>query len=182
MLPRASTLKYLAYGLTIWFAFNRFILPRLYIFDPVKFQEICKESISLYGDDSPNYNRTLLFEDVTKRLQAEYGKHISPIHWDEWVPNNAGNAMGAMVLLHASFSEYVILFGTPVGTEGHTGVHMADDYFTILSGEQTFFYPGHVEKLSFKPGDQNWMKRGTMAQYALNGFALELAQGLFFLP
>ncbi|KAK6524946.1 C-8 sterol isomerase [Arthrobotrys megalospora] len=165
------------YIFILWTAFDRYILPKLYVFDPVRLQEICKESIELYGDESPNYNRTLLFNDLAARLQKEYPKYVAEIKWDEWVFNNAGNAMGAMVLLHASVSEYLIIFGTPLGTEGHTGIHMADDYFTILSGHETFFYAGEVETRVFKPGDQNHMKRGDKAQYALTGFALELAQG-----
>ncbi|KAF8423345.1 ERG2/sigma1 receptor-like protein [Tirmania nivea] len=162
--------------LSIFYVLDRNVLPKLYIFNPAKLQELCQQSIELYGGE--NGNTTLLFEDLTGRLQKEYGrKYVADLNHEEWFFNNAGGAMGSMVILHASISEYLIIFGTPLGTEGHTGIHMADDYFTILTGEQRSVLPHQVEPMVFKAGDQNHMKRGDGNQYILKGYALELAQG-----
>lgn len=85
--------------------------------------------------------------------------------------------MGAMFIMHASITEYLIFYGTPLGSEGHSGVHLADDYFTILQGVEKRFLPGELEATEYHPGDMNWLPRGTGSQYTLNGWALELAQG-----
>ena len=82
-----------------------------------------------------------------------------------------------MIILHASVTEYLIIFGTPLGTEGHSGVHLAHDYFTILEGQQKRLIAGNVTADIYNPGDQNWLPRMWNSQYQLEGWALELAQG-----
>ena len=96
--------------------------------------------------------------------------------------------MGAMYIIHASITEYLIIFGTPLGTEGHSGLHTADDYFHILQGEQWVFEPGELTKTVYAPGDVNFMKRGVATQYKMHEgcWAMEYARGeiqlLFWYP
>lgn len=50
-----------------------------------------------------------------------YPGHILPDEELQWVFVNAGGWMGSMCLLHASLTEYLLLFGTAVDTGGHSG-------------------------------------------------------------
>ncbi|CCX32483.1 ERG2/sigma1 receptor-like protein [Pyronema domesticum] len=168
-----KTLHLILLVLPVIFYYLDALLPKGYIFDPVKLQELSKISI-----ETGNGNTTQVMSNLVALLQEEYGsQHVNGMEMDKWFFNNAGGAMGSMLILHASISEYLILFGTPLGTEGHSGVHLAHDYFTILSGEQMRLAPGEIEPTVFRPGDQNYLPRGEATQYVLNGWALELAQG-----
>jgi len=118
-----------------------------------------------------------VIESIVTQLDTHYPGHINKEQ--QWIFNNAGGAMGQMYLLHCSLTEYVIIFGTPIGTEGHTGRFLADDYFIILDGEQQAFSTGSFARESYKPGDMHHLPRGFAQGYRCpdHCFALEYARG-----
>lgn len=154
-------------------------LPTNYIFDPQTLNQICNTAIAKHNT-TENFSTEALLRDIRQDLAAHYGdKFINEYLEEEWVFNNAGGAMGQMIILHASVSEYLIFFGSAVGNEGHTGVHFADDYFTILHGEQRAALPHALTPEVYKAGSTHHLAKGYAKQYSMTSgsFALELAQG-----
>ncbi|CAK5265581.1 unnamed protein product [Mycena citricolor] len=152
------------------------IKSRWYVFDPTAMHQLAQAAIAASPDDTAG-----MIRHIVANLTATYPSKQIKLNTDssEWVFNNAGGAMGAMYIIHASITEYLIIFGTPLGTEGHTGLHTADDYFNILVGEQWAFAPGALEMERYPPGSVHYLPRGTAKQYKMHEgcFALEYARG-----
>ncbi|EKX53547.1 hypothetical protein GUITHDRAFT_91839 [Guillardia theta CCMP2712] len=148
-----------------------FLTPKT-VFDEKKLAEIARKALA-----KESKNATRIINNVIDLMRKEYPDYIEK--GDKWLFNNAGGAMGSMTVLHASFSEYVIIFGSAIGTEGHTGRFLADDWFTILYGEQWAYKAGAIEREVYKPGDQHHLPFGVAKGYRMPEacWALEYARG-----
>jgi len=146
-------------------------MSSFYIFDPDTLAKIVREELK------KNKTTEELITNLVKTLDKKYPGRINLEQ--QWIFNVAGGAMGQLYALHVSLSEYLIIFGTPIGTEGFSGRYLADDYFMILEGEQWAYYPGNLTKLVFKPGELNHMPRGQAIGYRMPDrcYALEYARG-----
>ncbi|KAJ5977051.1 hypothetical protein N7501_000393 [Penicillium viridicatum] len=171
-----KTLSYLAIFLALFSAVYRYLDARLeqfYIFDPEHLHDVSQRAISAHGEDT---------RSIVNFIVAELEQKVGPNYLstqEEWVFNNAGGAMGAMYVIHASITEYLIIFGTAIGTEGHTGRHTADDYFNILQGTQLAYVPGEFKPEVYPAGSVHHLVRGEVKQYKMDEscFALEYARG-----
>ena len=87
--------------------------------------------------------------------------------------------MGQMKLLHCSMSEYILLFGTPIGTEGHSGRYATEVYDFMIDGEMWCYHPGEFERAVYKPGDAAYLGADQVKGYAVPSHAwmLEYARG-----
>lgn len=140
------------------------------IFDPDRLHEVARTGVGLPLDEA--------FDTITRNLAQAYPGHI-----DEgprrWLLNNAGGAMGEMFLLHASLSEYILIFGTPIGTEGHSGRYRTEVWDFVFAGEMWTYIEGEVERTVTGPGEGAYLGADRSKGYRVPDFAwmLEYARG-----
>lgn len=141
-----------------------------YVFDPAVLREVAKKGVG-----APRHE---LFRAVTDELERCYPGCIT--QQPEWFFNNAGGAMGMLTILYASWKEYLIFFGTPLGTSGHTGRYsFVEDYAFLLDGEMWYCAEGETERTVYQAGDEILLQRGQAKCYRIadHAWVLEYARG-----
>ena len=89
---------------------------------------------------------------VTEELERLYPGHIESR--PNWMLSLAGGVMGIMTILHGSLSEYVLIFGTPVGSEGFSGRYRIEIHDFMLAGEMwTYTESDFAERRVYRAGD-----------------------------
>jgi hypothetical protein len=114
-----------------------------YVLDPDHLQEVTNRHIDLPLE--------LAFDGITNELAEAYPGHIRTAQ-RRWFLSNAGGAMGQVCLIHASLSEYLMFFGTPIGTEGHSGRYPNRIWDFMIKGEVWTYFEGTFERIVSKPG------------------------------
>ncbi|XP_029693606.1 sigma non-opioid intracellular receptor 1 isoform X2 [Takifugu rubripes] len=139
------------------------------------------------GLSSQSEPLTLLFlGHAIKRLRDSartwYPGHILPDEELQWVFVNAGGWMGSMCLLHASLTEYLLLFGTAVDTGGHSGRYWAEISDTVISGTFRQWKEGTTKSDIFYPGDTivHAVGEATSVQWSAGTWMVEYGRG--FIP
>lgn len=121
-----------------------------YIIDPQVVDRVVQRGIGLPLEDN-------LCSLVDGLLDA-YGEHIYLN--DRWCFSNAGGIMGKQLILHASTREYLVLWASPHGTEGHSGRHRAELWDWVLHGELSTYFEHDLQATTYRPGQLARLARG----------------------
>ena len=141
-----------------------------YIFDPDVVHEC---SLPCLGKPKPQ-----MFEVFADAMEQHYPGVLD--RTQPWLYSIAGGAMIQMKLYFASLYEYIMIWGTPIGSEGHSGRHRVGFWDTVIDGEAWYYGEGQFEKSIYKSGDRIYVGPGqARAMNFTDGvWAVEYARGL----
>ena len=137
------------------------------LFDPAELHTIVKGALGL--------PRKAMFDHVRDALERAHPGHIH--RSEDWQITSAGGAMGLVNLVHASVTEYLLLFGSPMATSGHSGRHPSEVHQFLLDGELWCYDEGDHERTVLRPGDTTRLKPHTARGYCVPDHAWLLEYG-----
>ncbi len=141
-----------------------------YVFDPDVVHEC---ALACLGKSKP-----AMFDAFADAMEQHYPGVLD--RSQPWVYSIAGGAMIQMKLYYASLTEYIMIWGTPIGSEGHSGRHFSGFWDTVIDGETWYYAEGQFEKSIYKPGDRIYVGPGqARAMNFTDGvWAVEYARGV----
>ncbi|OAN37931.1 isomerase [Mycolicibacterium iranicum] len=127
-----------------------------YRIDPDVLHGVAKQVVGLPVDD-------LLIPQTVELLAAQYPNLISAAP-GRWVGSKAGGVLGKVQFLYFSPREYVVIFGSPTGTQGFSGRYKHVDIYKFLLAGQIDSYDlesDDTEALPpLRPGERTCLERG----------------------
>jgi C-8 sterol isomerase len=140
-----------------------------YVFDPDTVHECSLPSLGLPKPD--------MFDAFAAAMEERYPGRLD---LDQpWIFSNAGGAMIQMKLYYASIFEYIMIWGTPIGSEGHSGRHAVGFWDTVIDGEMWYYGEGQFDKRVHRPGDRVYVgpNQARAMNFTTGVWAVEYARG-----
>jgi hypothetical protein len=140
------------------------------VFDPDILGACARAGVGLPVDQA--------FDAITRELVEHYPRWVDAGP-RRWIFNNAGGAMGQLTLLHRSITEYLLFFGSPIGTEGHSGRYATEVWDWVFDGEMWCYFEGETERTAFAPGSAAYLGADRVKGYRIpdHAWMLEYARG-----
>jgi C-8 sterol isomerase len=121
-----------------------------YIFEPEALHALAKKRIGLPHEE--------MVQAIRVDLAKSHPGHIEMR--EKWILSICGGVMGIMTIMHGSLSEYVLVYGTPIGTEGYSGRYRVDIYDVLLAGEMwTYTEEAFRKPIITMPGEMAHLSR-----------------------
>jgi C-8 sterol isomerase len=142
-----------------------------FVFDPDTLRDICRKNLTLPLEER--------LEVIMDELDKEYPNRIR--RKKTWVFRMCGGSLGMLTIMYASITEFLVIFGSPTGSEGYTGrYHWSHVYDILLDGEMRCYARGQFEPAVYKPGDMAFLRKGYDKGYRMkeHTWMLEYARGL----
>jgi len=141
-----------------------------YVFEPEDIHEIAKLGVGRPVEEGIAAIHQALRERYPGKIRGEMRWHF----------NRTGGTLGELTILYASTKEYVLIFGTPIGSEGFSGRY-ADMtvYDCMFAGEMRTYTEGQTEATVYLPGDCAVLEPGQGKGYNMTAdtWMLEYTRG-----
>src|SRR5215208_923177 len=127
-----------------------------YKIDPDVPHTVAEQVVGLPLDDGELITR------ATELLSDEYPDLIDP-RPGRWVGSKAGGILGKVRFLYFSPREYIIIFGSPTGTQGFSGRYKHVDIHKFLIAGQIDSYDLESDELlptTLRPGEHTCLEKG----------------------
>lgn len=114
------------------------------IFDPDTLHAIARKGVNLPFRE--------MVRTVSDELALAYPGHIEPR--EDWFYSFAAGIKGSMTVLHASLTEYIVIFGSALPTGGFSGRYPIEIHDFMMSGEMWTCTDDNVgERIVTPPGE-----------------------------
>ena len=127
----------------------------------------------------------LPFDELTRVVVGEVERAF-PGHADgrdDYIFNLTSGGCGMMKILHASVTEYLIIFGSAIGTEAFSGRYQMDIHDFVMTGEMWTYTDDHCgERVVTRPGEHAVLPRGRVKGWRIAEGTWMLEYGRGFLP